>query len=111
MGSESTYHGIKMAFEPKKKPRFLLFLLILTDMDLLLRGVCQKSNVEIISKKIGIHFFPFFGTLCKILHSNFALGVEQGLELSRICVSIVVTILNKEDILYNFLDFSFTKYS
>lgn len=76
-------------------------------MDLLLRGVCQKSNVEI----MGCTFFTFFGTLCKILHSNFALGVEQGLELSRICVSIVVTILNKEDILYNFLDFSFTKYS
>ena len=43
-----------MAFEPKK-PRFLLFLLILTDMDLLLRGVCQKSNVEI----MGCTFLHF----------------------------------------------------
>ena len=51
LGSESTYHGIKMAFEPKK-PRFLLFLLILTDMDLLLRG---KSNVEI----MGCTFLHF----------------------------------------------------
>ena len=46
LGSESTYHGIKMAFEPKK-PRFLLFLLILTDHRLMRRMFWPQTCTEV----------------------------------------------------------------